>query len=621
MNKINFILFFLLIIANKNFAQDVTLKASAPSQVYEGQTFRIEYSTNKNGGNLKVPQTDNLQFLGRSSSSNVSIVNGNVSQTFSWIFTAKATKTGILKIEPARLDFDSETILSNSLTINVLEDDGKNHNQQNRNDFDDDIDDLFSQFFGRTRRQNQQNNQNHQNNQNSQNNQENSQVQTPSSASSDLFVDVTFNKKEVYVGEQVLLTASLFTRYDIRGFKDVKFPPFTGFWAVDVKNPSNISFDYKDIGNKRYAYALWQKKALFAQKTGDITIDPYEIQCEIGDAWGFNRSLKVAKSKAKKLKVKPLPDGKPANFGGAVGNFNISSSSDKANVKLDEPLTIKLTVSGSGNFQLFQTPKLELPSAFESYAPKSSENISAGNNGISGSKTFSYVVIARQPGTFTIPETEFSYFDPASKTYKISKTKPIEITVSGERDSTLSVAPISSDVENLASDIRYIKTGDIDLSKNKGAFFNSSTFWFIFILLPVAFAMLIIFRLQQIKNNADIAAVKNRKAGKTSRKRLKQAAVYLKENKKDEFYVEILSAMWGYLSDKLSIPASELSRDNVQEKLSEKNINPDIVDNFIKLLDNCEFERYAPQSAAHSLDEIYRMAADSIEQFETNIKA
>lgn len=623
MNKINFTLLFLLLIINKNYAQDLTLKAEAPSQVYEGQAFRIEYSVNISGATINIPQMDGIQILGRSNSSNVSIINGNITSNYSLILTVSATKQGIINIPAATADAKGKKATSNTLTIKVLPDDGKQHSQAGGSD---DFDDIFNQFFGGGRRPNY-NNQNQNQNQNQQNagqggSSQQDEVVTPESAAGDLFVDVNFNKKEVYVGEQVLLTATLFTRYDIVGFQDVKFPPFTGFWALDVKNPSNITFEHKTIGNKVYRYSLWQKKALFAQKTGEISIDPYEIQCVVGDSWGFSRSIKVAKSKVKKLKVKPLPAGKPANFGGAVGSFNVAVTADKNTVNLDEPLTIKVTVSGSGNFQLFQNPEFNIPSAFESYAPKSSDNISAGNNGVTGSKTFSYVVIARQSGTFTIPEVEFAYFDPSSKTYKTARSKPFDITVSGQRDSVLSVAPIiSSEVEDLASDIRYIKTGEIDLSKNKGSFFNSAAFWTIFIILPVAFALLIILRIQQIKNNADIAAVKNRKAGKTSRKRLKQAAAYLKQNKKDEFYVEILSALWGYLSDKLGIPASELSRDNVQEKLADKNIEPSVIENFISLLDNCEFERYAPQSVAHSMDEIYQMAADSIEQMETGIKA
>ena len=328
-----------------------------------------------------------------------------------------------------------------------------------------------------------------------------------------------------------------------------------------------------------------------------------------------------AKSKTVKINVKPLPAGKPDGFGGAVGNFTVSISSDKTELNLDEPMTVKVTVQGSGNFKLFETPKVDFPSAFEKFEPKSQENISANNNGISGTKTFSYMVIARQNGEFEIPGVNFSFFDPASKSYKTVSTKPLNITVKGERDSTSAAVStvMKSDVENLGSDIKFIKT-NFSLGNSNKKFFNSFEFWLIIILLFALFAAVILWRLQQIKNNADVIGTKNRRAGKTSRKRLKKAAEFLKQNQKDEFYVEILSALWGYLSDKLAIPASDLSRENVSEKFAEKGINEEVSNQVIEVLDTCEFEHYAPETMSKPMDEVYAMAAQAIETLEVTIK-
>lgn len=585
-------------------AQDLQLKISAPSQVAVGQPFRVEASVNKQNINIPEPQLSDFQVYGQMRGSSMSFINGNMSVKSSVTYTVAASKTGTFKIPSISVVENGKTFTSNSLTITVVE--GNPNAQTNNNNNNQRRNNPFADFFDELDEPAQNNN-----------------VPTPS-GSGDLFVDINCNKSEVYVGEQIIMSANFYSRYEIVGFEDCKFPKFAGFWAKDIYNPKNISFDRKRIKNATYLYALWQKKALFPQKAGTLEIDPYSIDCIITDGYGFRRAKAVAKSKTKQIKVKPLPtNGKPNNFGGAVGSFTVDFSADKTQVKLDEPLTLHLKVKGVGNFQLFETPAIDVPTAFEKYDTKSSENLTAGDNGISGTKTFSTVIIARQPGEYTIPAVEFSYFDVNSKSYKTVTSKPFTINVSGERDSTAQTytAITKSEVEELGSDIRFIKKDGIKLKNGKSYFFNSFEFWIIFIVLILAFATIVALRIQQIKNNANIIGLKNRRAGKTSRKRLKQAANFMKDNKKDEFYVEILNALWGYLSDKLAIPVADLSRDNVVEKLTEKGIDEAVTNKFIDVLDTCEFEHYAPESLSHPLNEIYSKAAEAIETMENNIKA
>lgn len=584
MKKIILGLLFLTTVLSLN-AQDFEISMNAPSAVQTGSPFRLEVSVNAQNADLPQPDLKNFQVLGRSSSSSMSFVNGDMSVKRSIIYTLIAEKAGTFTVPAVTVSYKGKNYTSNSLSITVSGDDvqqgGGSQNQQSAE----------------------------------------ADTPAPQNASSNLFVDVNCSKKEVFVGEQVIISASVYSRYNISGVEDVKTPGFKGFWVQDIFNPKNITFDRKYIGNKEYLYTLWQKKALFAQKTGTLEIEPYDITFIVSDGWGFNRSKMSAKSKTAKITVKPLPAGKPDGFGGAVGNFTVSISSDKTELNLDEPMTVKVTVQGSGNFKLFETPKVDFPSAFEKFEPKSQENISANNNGISGTKTFSYMVIARQNGEFEIPGVNFSFFDPASKSYKTVSTKPLNITVKGERDSSMaSVSTVmKSDVENLGSDIKFIKT-NFSLGNSNKKFFNSFEFWLIIILLFALFAAVILWRLQQIKNNADVIGTKNRRAGKTSRKRLKKAAEFLKQNKKDEFYVEILSALWGYLSDKLAIPASDLSRENVSEKFAEKGINEEVSNQVIEVLDTCEFEHYAPETMSKPMDEVYAMAAQAIETLEVTIK-
>ena len=584
MKKIILGLLFLTTVLSLN-AQDFEISMNAPSAVQTGSPFRLEVSVNAQNADLPQPDLKNFQVLGRSTSSSMSFVNGDMSVKRSIIYTLIAEKAGTFTVPAVTVSYKGKNYTSNSLSITVSGDDvqqgGGSQNQQSAE----------------------------------------ADTPAPQNASSNLFVDVNCSKKEVFVGEQVIISASVYSRYNISGVEDVKTPGFKGFWVQDIFNPKNITFDRKYIGNKEYLYTLWQKKALFAQKTGTLEIEPYDITFIVSDGWGFNRSKMSAKSKTVKINVKPLPAGKPDGFGGAVGNFTVSISSDKTELNLDEPMTVKVTVQGSGNFKLFETPKVDFPSAFEKFEPKSQENISANNNGISGTKTFSYMVIARQNGEFEIPGVNFSFFDPASKSYKTVSTKPLNITVKGERDSTSAAVStvMKSDVENLGSDIKFIKT-NFKLKNSNKKFFNSFEFWLIIILLFALFAAVILWRLQQIKNNADVIGTKNRRAGKTSRKRLKKAAEFLKQNQKDAFYVEILSALWGYLSDKLAIPASDLSRENVSEKFAEKGINEEVSNQVIEVLDTCEFEHYAPETMSKPMDEVYAMAAQAIETLEVTIK-
>lgn len=577
----------MMIAAATSVAQKVEITLTAPSTVNAGQPFRVEVSSNNQDVRLGSPTFEGMQVMGKMQSSNMSFINGVSSVSVSYIYTVMADKPGKYTIPAVKGSLAGTIYNSNSVTIEVVDDGSGSASAGNNNGGN------------------------------------GNNGGTPSS-NENVFIDLTVNKLEAYVGEQIIMTASLYSRYDIVGLDNPTFPNGNGFWSKVIQNPTNISFSRKTINNKAYLYSPLQKKVLFPQKSGNLTIDPYSIDCIVSDGFGFRQAKAVAKSKAKTIKVKPLPtDGKPDGFGGAVGSFSVTASTDKTDLKLDEPLTIKITVTGSGNFQLFEAPKIDLPSAFEQFEPKSTENINANEKGLSGNKVFSIVAIARQSGSFTIPPVKFHYFDPATKSYKTVTSKELILNVSGERDpnSVASTVISKTDIEDLGSDIRFIKQSGVKFTNGNSKFFNSFKFWMIFAFLIVIFGVVLIVRQQQIKNNANVIGMKNRRAGKTSRKRLKLANTYIQQNKKDEFYAEVLNALWGYLSDKLAIPRAELSRDNVQEKLTEKQIDPAVVQKFIDTLDTCEYEHYAPESAAHPLNEVYAMAAEAIEQMETSIKA
>ena len=587
MNRLIIAITLLTGIISTAYGQDVAVTANAPSTVKSGQPFRIEYTVNAQGAQLGQPDLTGLNYYGASTSQSVSIVNGSMTVKYSVYYTVAAPKAGTYKIPPVTAEYNGKTYKSKELVITAQDNPQQNQAQ----------------------------------NQGGSQNQQQSQAEEQVSGSGNLFIDVNVNKKEVYVGQHIVLSAGFYSRYNIQEIADTKLPSYNGFWVKEISTPSRITLQQKLINGVPYSYGLLHKKVLIPQRAGELVIEPYSIDFITRE--GFWDSYKrTGKSTAKTIKVKQLPSPKPENFGGAVGSFNISMTADKEEVKLDDPLTIKVTLTGNGNIQLCEAPKVDIPSAFEAFPPKSTENIKTDDNGMSGTRTFNYVAIARQPGEITIPAVKFSYFDLASKSYKTVSTNELTIKITGERDSTATAftgGVIKSDVENLGSDIRFIKQG-FELKSKKFGFFNSFEFWMIILVLALAFTAVILLRLQQIKNNANLAAVKNRKAGRTSRKRLKKAAEYMKQNKKDEFYEEVLNALWGYLGDKLEMPASELTRDNVVDKLGEKGVAMDAIEQYVNTLNDCEFERYAPSGLARPLQDMYTRAAEAIEQMENNIK-
>lgn len=605
-------LFILLFTSTIVFSQ---VKINAPKEVQPNESFQVEVVVSNNAS-LKEVSFGNLNVHGQSTSSMVSIINGKMTSSESYTFTLSANSEGEYPIGPFTASLEGKNYTSNKVVVKITKD--APSQRRNTQQYQDPFDWLFGNNSASQRRQQQQQQQ-------AQTQERNPEpaVETPKNPNGDLFIETSTDKKEYYVGQQIILTATMYSRMNIGGFNKVEFPTFKGCWSTDIYNPSNISFKQKNISGYEYLYAVLQKKALFANKVGNITIDPYEIGCVITDSWGFPKGNRVAKSKSFQVKIKPLPEGKPEDFSGAVGQFSISASVDKSEIKLDEPFTLSVSVNGKGNLQLFNAPNIDLGSNFEKYDPKVVDKFSAKNDGLQGSKIFNYVVIPRQNGEFTLPEIVFNYFDPDSKSYKSCKTQSISLKVLGQRDSTQTAyiqSVVPTEIDDLNSDIKYIKTKNFKLSKSKDYFFNSIWFWMLFIALIFGFFVFVFLHKQQIKNNQNIALVKQNKAGKVSKKRLKKASQFIKENKEQEFYVESLRVLWGYIGDKLSISAEKLTRENIGEKLSEKQIDESVKEQFISILDSLEFERYAPQSNKLPLLDVYNKVAQAIENIEQQFK-
>ncbi|TDO00069.1 BatD family protein [Sunxiuqinia elliptica] len=584
-------------------ADSVRFNMSGPNVVTVGEQFRLSFTLNERGSDLQMPEIPNFDILmgpSTSQSSSIQIINGKTTQTvsFSYIFILRAKEEGTFTIRPASIKVDGKIYESNELKIQVVKGQKPATSQGGQ--------------------------------------QEQAAAASGSINKEDLFVKVELDKRRVFKGEQILATVKIYVapNVPITSFNDVKLPSYAGFWTQEIDIPNQISFTREVYNNKIYQVGILKKTLLFPQQTGKITIDPFEITCLVRQRVRQQRSFfddffdnyrtieaKVV-SDPVNIQVKDLPN-PPASFSGAVGNLKFSASLDKEQLKSNEAATLKVTISGNGNLRLIDAPKVEFPADFEVYDPKTNESLNATSNGLTGSKTFEYLFIPRFAGEYTIPAIQFASFDPASGKYKYDQSKAFNLQVekgSDDQSTTVTSAYSKEDVRFIGKDIRFIKQGQYKLKPKESSFYGSLSFYLIYLGALLVFAIVALVYRKKLKENANIQLIRNKKANKVARKRLKAAAGHLKQNQDEAFYEAVLKAFWGYLSDKLSIPVADLNRENATESLKKRQVSSDTINEFIQIVDTCEFARYAPSAVGGTKDELFQQAASLMGKLEKQIR-
>ena len=609
MKKLFFLIVFstisLMLVAQSN----VTFKASAPAAVVMGEQFRLTFTVNAEGRELRAPQISGFDILmGPSTSTSISssMINGNINSqvTNSFTYILMPKKEGTFNIAPATIKVKGSNYTSNALAIKVLP-------------------------AGQT-----------DNNTNGSNNAGNS---NPSSATSinskTLFMQMQVSKRNVYEQEGILVTFKLYSLFDCGLGNTIKFPEFDGFLSQEIDLP-NKQWMLENYKGKNYRTVVLKQTVLYAQRTGKINIASGQFEVVVRVPSGKKaRSIfddffdsyqdvpKMLSSASATINVKPLPSGKPASFTGAVGDFKMTSSINKTSLKANEAVTIKLNITGNGNLKLLKNPEVLFPNDFEIYDPKVDINTTTSTSGVSGTKTVEYMAIPRFAGDFTIPSVAFSFFDIKSKAYKTIKTESYTLDVlEGEGGSATQSQPVISNYSNkeslkiLANDVRYLKVKDIQFLIKSEMFFDSFVYWMCYVVPFLFFIIFFIMYRKQIKENSDVAFVRTKKANKVAIKRLKLAGKLLNENKKEAFYDEVLRAIWGYLSDKLTIAQAELNKDNIASELQNNNVDQLLIDEFIQILNTCEFARYAPAESSDTMDVLYNKTVDAMGKMESTFK-
>lgn len=609
MRKLIF-LFILLVIGANGYADNVKFTADAPDAVAAGDQFRLSFTvTSQNVKNFRAPSINGFEVLygpSRSQQSSTQIINGKVNSSSSITFTymLQATKEGTFTIPGATVVADGKTLTSNQVKIRVLPADQTAATGNRRG-------------------------------------QQGGSASKPSSTSGvsnqDIFITATASRTNVYEQEAFVLTYKLYTLVDVRGFENIKMPDFKGFHTQEVSLPQTKQFTLEHYNGRNYQSTVLSQYVLFPQQSGKLEIAPARFDASIAKAVrsadpfeaffnGGSSYVEVKKTLVTPkivVNVTPLPAGKPASFSGGVGEFSISSSINTRELKTNDAVTIKIIISGSGNMKLIKTPEIAFPQDFEVYDPKVENKFTPSKNGLSGNKVIEYLAIPRHPGTYKIPPVEFSYFDLKTKSYKTLKTEEYELKVekgAGNADQVIADFTSKEDLKMIGQDIRYIKMGDSEF-KPKGNFFFGSLPYYMWYLIPLClFIIFVVIYRKQAVENANVAKVRTKKANKVATKRMKVAGKLLAEGKKEAFYDEVLRALWGYISDKLNIPVSELSKDNIEYELTKYGVTPELIKNFIDTLNECEFARYAPGNEHEAMDKVYASAVDVISKMENTIK-
>lgn len=598
-------LFFIFLLCVVGLNAQVRFTTSAPEAVVEGEQFRLSFKVNtQDVSDFKAPVFNGFDVLmgpSRSVESSFSMVNGKTTQSSSITYTyiLSATKPGTYTIPGASIRSDGQVYKSNSVRLRVLKADASAAQS--------------SQSGGATRMHTQQSG---------------SQI-----TGKDLFITVTANKKRVFEQEAILLTYKVYSLVNLTQLAG-NMPDLDGFHTQEIPLPQQKSMTMEHFNGRNYGTVVWRQYLLFPQRSGKLKVPAVEFEGLVVqqntaidpiDAF-FNGADLTTEVKKKivapgmEIQVDPLPD-HPANFSGAVGQFTIESALiPEQDLKSNDALTLKLTVSGTGNMKLLTAPKVNFPKDFEAYDPKVTDNTSLERNGVTGNKVFEYIAVPRYKGDYEIPAVEFCYFDPQSKSYKTIKTQPYKIKVAQGNSRPASDAAAQKELELLNSDIRYIKSGDADLQPVEDLFFGSASYWTSLAVLLILLVAISIYLRVQGKNRQNVARMKGKRANSVATKRLKAARKLLEKQQADSFYEEVLKALWGYVSDKLTIPVAELNKENIQQRLTEHNVEDTLAMRFNDVLNACEFARFAPGDPQATMDKIYQDAVAVISELENVIK-
>lgn len=603
MKTFNTTLLLFILSVSISLAQEFSASVDKTT-VGQNERFQI-YFTFQNGDlnrlrSFTPPSFKGLKIIsGPNESRNMQIINGQVSGSLTYSFIAAAPNLGKITIGSASVSFGGTKLKSDPIIINIVKGTATNKKVDSK--------------LGISAEELKKN----------------------------VFIRAIPSKNSIMQGEQLTVTYKLYTKLNISSPQISKLPTFSGFWSEDLETSQNIQFQIEMYKGERYRAATIKKVALFPTKSGKLELTPFVLRVPVivkskrsrNDIFDdfFNDSFfgrtetieHLAKSNKVVINVKPLPGTNvPKSFTGAVGKFNFNIDLDKEEVELNEAITVKARISGSGNIALLKLPEINFPNGFEKYEPKTSDRINRKNI-ISGRKDIEFIIVPRIPGTKEIKPIEFTYFDLRKNDYVTLSSKSFTLNVKeGEGNYAQNVSGYSKeDIKLLNEDIRFIHTSGFDFIKRE-EIANVSIIFIFGLIFPLGGLLgLLVFRKRYDKLSGNISLLRYQKAVKNAKQHLKQATKSLEVNNLSEYYNNLSQALFGYLGDKLSIQNADFTLDRAIDKLNEKNVNPELIENIKRISEKCEFARFAPNAVGKdSRGEIFKSVESIIEEVESSVQ-
>jgi len=573
-----------------SFAAAVSFSAKISHNTVEvGQRIQVTFTVNSSGGSFTPPSFQKFRVLsGPNQSNSMQYVNGKTSRTTSISYVLQATQKGSFEFGPATIKVEGKTYKTKPLKIKVVDASSTSSNAQR--------------------------------------NKQNQRKSDGQRLEDYVYIKTTVDKREAYIGEKVTASFKLYSKLSLTGINIEALPALNGFWSQDIRSYDQIQLSREQINGEIYNVAELQQVLLYPQRSGELVIDPLEMNVTVQVKSRRTRSVfeqmfgsyetkeLIAKSNLIKIKVKPLPKkNKPEDFSGAIGSFNMKMTSNKDSVVANEAIDVKIEISGKGNLPLIGAPDLNFPSDFEVYDPESKDNFQISLAGAQGKKNFNYLVIPRHSGKFKLDPFHFSYFDLKSKTYKTITAKPIEINVSkGEEGENVAYSSSrKEEVELLNTDIRYIHINNLMLASTNDFFYGSPLFYS---LIGLAFLIMIAayFISKKLKiKNSDTVGLRKSKANKLAKKRLAKAKNYLDKDESALFHEEISAALYGYFADKFNISIADLSQEKISELLKKIPNTTEVQLKIKSVLEEAEMARFAPTSSIDNVS-LYNKSVEII---------
>ena len=605
-----YFLILLFFIATLCSAQ-ITVKLQAPNQAEVGDRIRISYVVNTNDvEDFQVKDFPGFRVLygpSTSSQSSFSMVNGKTTHNSSITFTymVQPTEEGVLEIPSAVAIVKGKSYSSKTGQIEVLPSSATSSNNSSGS-----------------------------NNVQEEPVEEQPQRSNKSSiGDKDLYIDVTASKTSVYEQEAVLLTYKLYTLVNIQQLSG-EMPELDGYHVQEIDSKAQMSLKYERINGRNYGTAVWRQYVIYPQKTGKLTVPPIEFEAQIEihntsmdpfDIFFGGGSLsqlvqKKIKTPSVDIDVKALPSPRPENFNGAVGSYQITGSLTPQQLNANDATTLRLVVNGVGNMKLMKSPIVKFPKDFEVYDPKKDDKTVHTAQGAKGSVIYDYIVVPRHGGKYNIPPVEFCYFDTDKQSYQTLKTDSFQISVAKAVNESHVSSNAQEDLKVLGNDIHFIKLDKFQVDDSDNTFFTSSTYKLIYIILLLVFIVVSMIFQRYIKASSNHARNKVKKAGKAANKRLRLAEKLMHERNSEQFYDEVMKALLGYAGDKLNIRTADLNKENVKKALIKKNVDAEVIDNYLDIVAQCEFARFAPGDPAAMMDKIFTEASEAINKLNSIIK-